>query len=217
MLVKDRMTPNPICGYPDMPVAEAQELMREKKFRHLPILDADDHLVGLVTQRTLLRALPSDVSGFSRFEISYLLAKIKSKDVMVKNVRTIDENIAIEEAARIMADEKIGCLPVCNGQHLVGIITDNDLFSVMVDLMGGHRTGMRMTLKQPDRAGEMARLTTAIAGQGGFLSVVVGYPGRDKDTWISVCKVTNLTIPQLEKIIGELKDIDLLDIRETSA
>ena len=63
----------------------------------------------------------------------------------------------------------------------------------------------------------MARLTTAIAGQGGFLSVVVGYPGRDKDTWISVCKVKNLTIPQLEKIIGELKDIDLLDIRETSA
>jgi acetoin utilization protein AcuB len=217
MLVKDRMTPNPICGNPDMPVTEVQELMRERKFRHLPILDENQKLIGLVTQRSLLRALPSDVSGFSRFEISYILAKIKARDVMTKDVITIDENVAIEEAARIMAVEKIGCLPVCKGNSMVGIITDNDLFGIMVDLMGGRGKGIRMTVSQPDRAGAIARLTTAIAKEGGFMSVFLGYPGFEADTWISVCKVTNLTADQLGKMIDEMPDTTLLDIRETNS
>lgn len=215
MLVKDRMTPNPLCGNPLMPVTEVQELMREKKFRHLPILDENGILVGLVTQRSLLKALPSDLRGFSRFEISYILAKIKAKDIMTKEVVTINANVAIEDAARIMADEKIGCLPVCNGEKMVGIITDNDLFGIMVDLMGGRRKGIRMTISQTDRAGAIARLTTAIANEGGFMSVFLGYPGTEPETWISVCKVTNLTQDQLTRIIERLAETSLLDIRET--
>ncbi len=216
MLVKDHMTPNPICGKPDMPVTELQSIMREKRIRHVPILDEGDNLVGLVTQRNLLRALPSDVSGFSRFEISYILGKIKARDVMAREVITIDEEMAIEDAARTMADKKIGCLPVCRAGSLVGIITDNDLFSLMVDLLGAHRPGIRITIMQPDRAGEMARLTTAIAQHGGFLSVVVGHPAQQPGTWISVCKVTNLDQPRLRKIIQDLDDIELIDLRETT-
>jgi len=216
MLVKDRMTPNPICGYLEMPVTEVQELMREKKFRHFPILDEHENLIGLITQRALLRALPSDVSGFSRFEISYLLAKIKAKDVMTTDVITIDEDLAIEEAARIMADKKIGCLPVCNGGKIVGIITDNDLFGIMVDLMGGFRSGIRMTILMEDRAGMVSDLTTSIANAGGNMSVFWSYPGTKSGTWISVCKVTNLTIEQLERIIDQVEDAQLVDIRDAS-
>ncbi len=216
MFVRDRMTPNPICGTPDMSVTEIQELMRDKRFRHLPILGEDGNLIGLVTQRSLLRALPSDVSGFSRFEISYLLSKIKAKDVMTKEVFTIDDGMAVEEAARIMADKKIGCLPVFNEGNMVGIITDNDLFEVMIDLMGARRPGIRMTISQPDRAGAVARLTSAIAQEGGFMSVFLGYPGQEQDTWNSVCKVRNLSKDKLEKIIHELTDTNLLDIRETT-
>jgi acetoin utilization protein AcuB len=216
MLVRDRMTPDPICGTPDMPVTDIQEMMREKRFRHLPIIDEAGNLSGLVTQRSLLRALPSDVTGFSRFEISYILGKITAKDVMTKHVITIGEDVAIEEAARIMADHKIGCLPVCSGDKMVGIITDNDLFAIMVDLMGGRRTGIRMTILQPDRAGEMARLTTAIAHEDGFLSVILGYPGKEAKTWISVCKVNNLPVEKLTAIIENLTDTKLLDIRVTT-
>jgi acetoin utilization protein AcuB len=217
MLVKDRMTPNPICGNPYMAVTEAQELMRTKKFRHLPITDDEGALIGLVTQRSLRKALPSDLRGFSRFEISYILAKIKVKDVMTKDVVTIDADMAIEEAARIMADEKIGCLPVCDGDRMVGIITDNDLFGIMVDLMGGRRKGIRMTISQPDRAGTIARLASAIAQEGGFMSVFLGYPSPDSNEWISVCKVTNLSQGQLERIVGSLSDTHVLDIRETTS
>ncbi len=214
MLVRDRMTPDPICGHPEMPVTEAQASMREKNIRHLPIVDEDGRLVGLVTQRSLLRALPSDVSNFSRFEISYVLGRIKIDHVMVKDVFTIDENTAIEEAARIMADRKIGCLPVMRSSDLVGIITDNDLFTTMVDLLGARRGGVRVTVVQPDRPGAIARLSTAIAQAGGNLTVMVGYPASEPDMWSSLLKVTNIPWEGLKKVIDKLEDIEIQDVRE---
>jgi acetoin utilization protein AcuB len=207
------MTPNPIVGYPDMPVPEAQELMIEKGIRHLPILDTEQKIVGVITQRSLLSALPSDVSRFSRFEIQYTLSKIKVRDVMTKDVITIGEDTPIEEAARVMADEKIGCLPVMERDHLVGIITDNDLFTVMVDLLGGRRPGVRLTVSQPDRAGEVARLTQAIDKKGGYISVIVTYPETEQ-TWASVCRIRNVSKEELIDIIVNLADTRIQDVRE---
>jgi len=218
MLVKDRMTSDPFCGHPEMAVTEAQELMREKRIRHLPIVDDKGILVGLITQRSLVRALPSDVSNFSRFEVSYVLAKIKVRDVMAINVITVDQNTAVEEAARVMADKRIGCLPVMQEDRLVGIITDNDLFTIMVDLLGARRSGVRLTVLQPDRVGEVARLTTAIAKEGGYLSVCVGYyPPKIPDSWTSVCKVLNLSQSKLVEIIDGLEDMQVQDVREIVA
>jgi acetoin utilization protein AcuB len=214
MLVKDRMTANPIVGHPGMSVTDAQMLMREKRIRHLPVLGEDGGLVGLVTQRSLSSALPSDVSNFSRFEITYVLGRITLGKVMVKDVTTIDEETAVEEAARVMADQKIGCLPVVRDGRLVGIITDNDLFTIMVDLLGARRPGVRLTLLQPDRPGEIARLSTAVAKTGGNLTVIVGWPSAEPARWISVIKVTNLDAEKLTAIIDSLKDVEILDIRE---
>jgi acetoin utilization protein AcuB len=215
MLVRDRMTPNPICGHPDMPVTEAQELMMDRGIRHLPIVDDDGKLVGLITQRSLLRALPSDMSHFSRFEVSYVLAKIKAREVMVRDVLTVGEGTALEEAARVMADRKLGCLPVMRGDDLVGIITDNDVFTIMVDLLGARRPGVRVTILVPDRVGEVARITTAIARAGGYLSVFVAYPATpDMRIWAAVCKVTGVPRDQLVAVIEGLEDAEIEDIRE---
>lgn len=214
MLVRDRMTPNPICGRPDMPVTEAQKLMRDRRIRHLPVVDEGGALVGLITQRSLLRALPSDVSHFSRFEVSYVLAKIKVREVMVHDVLTVGEDTALEEAARIMADRKLGCLPVMQGDTLVGIITDNDVFTIMVDLLGARRPGVRVTILVPDRAGEVARITTALAREGGYLSVFVAYPTPDPAIWATVCKVTNIPRDRLAEFVDRLEDAELQDIRE---
>jgi acetoin utilization protein AcuB len=215
MLVRDRMTPDPICGRPEMPVTEAQALMNQHKIRHLPILDEGGQLVGLVTQRALLKALPSDTSHFSRFEVSYVLAKIKVREVMVTHVLTIREDTAIEEAARIMADERIGCLPVLREGRLIGIITDNDLFTTMVDLLGARRSGVRITVLQPDRPGEVARISTAIAGRGGNLTAYVTYPTRDSAIWASVLKVNSLPREQAVATLRELDGIRVQDVRET--
>jgi len=213
MLVKDQMTPNPIYGRPDMSVEEAQAIMRKNNFRHLPVVDEQTNLVGLITQRSLAGTIQADQQALSQYEIKYLLAKVKVRDIMVRDVITISEDTAIEEAARIMADKKIGCLPVTRNGRPVGIITDNDLFAVMVNLLGARRTGTRVTVWQPDRAGEVARLTKAIAEKGGYLSVFVTYPTADLSTWASVFKVTNVPEEMLVETISNLPDIRIKDVR----
>ncbi len=215
MLVKDRMTPDPICGTPDMPVTKARELMIEKGFRHLPILNEEQELVGLVTRGTLLKALPSDVSNFSNFEINYVLAKIKVRTIMIKDITTIEEDTPIENAAQVMADERIGCLLVLKERKLVGIITDNDIFNTMVSLLGARQPGIRISVLQPDQVGAVARLTNAIAEAGGDLSVNVGYYPEDKpDAWVSMCKVKNIEKEQLVEVIDGLENMEILDLRE---
>jgi acetoin utilization protein AcuB len=214
MLIKDQMTPNPIHGHPTMPLAEAQALMQEKNIRHLPILEDDAKLVGLVTRRALAQALPDDLSQFGPFVINYTLAKLQAHNIMVREVITVDPDTTIEEAARVMADENIGCLPVLEDEKLVGIITESDLFNVMVNLLGARRAGVRMTVLQPDRAGEVARLTKTIHENGGYLSVFVTYPTSDPDTWASVVKVANIPATTLTEVIGNMDETDVQDVRE---
>ncbi|HET91413.1 MAG TPA: CBS domain-containing protein [Chloroflexi bacterium] len=216
MLVKDQMTPDPIYGHPDMPVVECQKVMQDNNIRHLPILDQEGKLVGLITQRSLMSAVPSDVSQFSPFVVNYILAKLQAHNIMVRDLVTIDPEATIEKAARIMADRKIGCLPVMEGDKLIGIISDNDLFNIMVDLLGARREGMRVTVLQPDRAGEVARLTHAIANKGGYLSVFVTYPTSDPKIWSSVFKVTNIPDDVLVETVSKLPDISIQDIRRVT-
>ena len=102
MFVKDRMTPDPITGFPEMSVTDAQDLMKSRGFRHLPILDETGKMVGLITKGSLASALPADTSNLSLFEVSYVLAKIKVRDVMATDLITVDQNTAVEEAARVM-------------------------------------------------------------------------------------------------------------------
>lgn len=214
MFVKDRMTPNPIYGSPEMAVTEAQEMMAENKIRHLPILE-NGQMVGLITQSSLRSALPSDISSFSRFEISYTLSKVKAGSIMIKDVITIEPDTPIEDAAQIMADRKLGAMPVLEDGKLVGIISGEDLFIAMSDLLGTRKTGIRVTVEQPDQSGVIARLTSAIAKKGGYLSVCVGYyPSNTPDTWISVCKVENLEEETLVDVICGLKDTNIIDIRQ---
>ena len=215
MFVKDRMTSDLICGQPDMAVTEAQDLMLSKNIRHLPIVIDENKLVGLITRTSLRSALPSDVSRFSRFEVSYTLSQIKVHSVMVKDVITIEPDTPIETAAFVMADKKIGTLPVVQEDKLVGIISDSDLFATMTSLLGANSPGIRVTVQQPDQSGVIARLTSAIADAGGYLSVCVGYcPQNEPDQWVSLCKVQNIEENKLVEVINDIEDTTILDIRQ---
>ena len=214
MLVKDLMTADPICGHPNMPITEVQALMSENNIRHIPIVDEENALVGLITQRSLFSALRTDESTLSQFEVSYILAKIQAHHVMVEDVITIDEEVPIEEAARIMADKRIGCMPVMKDNDLIGIITDNDLFNIMLNLLGARRHGIRMTILQPDRAGEVARLSRVIDEKGGYFSVFATAPTSDPDTWVSIVKVTNVPQEELVEAVNSLEGDQIEDVRE---
>ena len=131
MLVRERMTANPIVVHPETSFQDALLLLREKKIRRLPVVDKHGNLVGIVVEKDLLRVSPSPATSLDVHEAHYLLSKLAIKDVMTRRVFTVRDDCPLEEAARIMIDHKIGSLPIVHDKKIVGIITETDVFKVM--------------------------------------------------------------------------------------
>ena len=164
MLVRDRMSRNPITTYPAATVPDALQVMRGSKVRQLPVLNDKGNLVGIVSLEDLLRVSPSPATSLSVLELNYLLEKLSVEEVMTRDVITVTEDAALEEAGRIMADNKISGLPVMRDGELVGIITESHLFNVLLELFGARREGVRVTVLIPPVKGSVAKITSAIAG-----------------------------------------------------
>jgi len=136
--VQDWMTPNPITIEPDTVLGQANRLMKEHKIRRLPVVD-HGKLVGIVTLGDLREASPSDATALSIFEIHYLLAKLTISDIMTRNPITVSPDTTIYDAAQLMLEHKIGGLPVVQEGKVVGVITESDIFRMVVQ--EGHRPG----------------------------------------------------------------------------
>jgi acetoin utilization protein AcuB len=214
MIISRVMTKNPIFIHPDMSINEVRSLMDKEKVGHLPVLNKNNDLIGLVTREDLLRAGPTAATSLDMYEISYLLSKITVKDVMEKKVLTVEENEVVEEAARIMADNSVGCLPVKRGKLLVGITTDSDLFSVFVNAFGARHPGVRITCSIQEKPGQVARLTQAIAEKGGNIVAFVTSEGDDLSRRRVTVKVAGISRADAETIVKGLGDIELEDVRE---
>jgi len=215
MLVRERMTHNPITITPDMSVRHALLLMRERKIHHLPVLDGRGQLVGIVSDKDLLHASPSPVTSLSIWEITELLYMLKVEKVLTPKVITVSDDMPLEEAARIMADSGIGSLPVMRDNTLVGIITKADLFKAFVQLLGGRRSGVRVTVSASGAKGTLAKITSSISGAGGDivglgLSEVADTTGMN---WEITFKVQD--VPQ-DKLIETIRPAvhGILDVRE---
>lgn len=204
MLVGERMTPRPITVNEDTSLPEALELMRREKIRRLPVLDKRGKLVGIVTELDLLRASPSSATTLSVYEIPYLLSKVKMRDIMSREVITVTEETPIEEAARIMADNKIGGLPVMRDGKLVGIITETDIFKLMLELFGARQNGVRITLSVPDEKGVLARVTGQIAEMGGNILSLGTAMGEDPSTSILIVRVADVSEEALVEALNSL-------------
>jgi acetoin utilization protein AcuB len=133
MLVKDCMSTPAITLAPETPFQDALKLMRERKIRRIPVVDAQNRLVGIVSERDLLHAAPSPATSLSVWELNYLLWRLQLGDVMTKKVTTVAPNMPLVEAACLMLDKKIGGMPVVDEQaHVVGVITESDIFRAFV-------------------------------------------------------------------------------------
>jgi acetoin utilization protein AcuB len=170
--------------------------------------------VGIVTREDLLKAGPSEATTLDMYEISYLLTKMKVSEIMIKKVITVEENEVVEEAARIMADQGIGCLPVLRGSLLVGIITDTDLFHAFVNAFGARHAGVRFTLSMGEHPGELAKISGALAEKGGNIVSIVTSEGDDVAHRRATFKVERLSRSETEAIIKSISDVTLEDIRE---
>jgi acetoin utilization protein AcuB len=180
MLVKDRMTPNPITITPDTTFPDAFRIIREKGIRYLPVVNKRGKLIGIVTQTDLLHASPSSATTLSVFEVNYLLARLTVEEVMRTPI-TVPEDAPIESAAKVMVENGISCLPVMRDGDLVGIITETDIFKAFQEILGSGENVLRITLRMPDVPGELARMTGVIADLGGNLHSVAAFYGADRE------------------------------------
>jgi acetoin utilization protein AcuB len=208
MLVGERMSHPVITMRADMPIIDALNMMKREHVRRTPILK-DGKLVGIISEKDLLNATPSAATTLSVWEMNYLLSKITVSEVMTQNVLTVTEDTPIEEAARIMADNKVGGLPVLRGDEIVGIISETDLFKIMLEMMGARERGVRVTIMVHDKPGGLAEITQAIAGAGGnfisFGTFLGDTPTKGLITFkvegIDQAKVKEILAPMVEKLV----------------
>jgi acetoin utilization protein AcuB len=187
----------------DLPIVDALNLMKRERIRRAPVVK-DGKMVGIVSDKDLLNASTSPTTSLSVWELNYLLSKITVKEVMSKKVLSVSENTPIEEAARIMADNKIGGLPVTRGEEVVGIITETDLFKIFLELMGAREPGVRVTALIPEQRGQLAALTQAVASQGGNFVAFGQFTGETPSSRLLTIKVSGLSEEQVQAIVEPL-------------
>ena len=193
MFIEQRMTSNPITITSQATIADASELMRTNNFRRLPVVDGGT-LVGLITDRDLRAVAPSPATTLSIFELNYLLAKMRIKDIMQKKVITIGVDATVEEAALLLYNHRIGGLVVVDKQGaVVGVITETDIFKCFVDVMGLTEGKTRLTIDATDKIGLLHEITEVFSQLG-----------------INICSMVSYTLPD-----GQIEYVIRADIAET--
>lgn len=176
MSVKDFMTAELVTVPSDTKIFDAIDLMKKYDIHRLPVVDKDQ-LVGLITEGIIQEALPSKATSLSVHEVNYLLNKTVVADVMIKDVKTVEPDAELEDAIYLMRHNKINVLPVLEGERLVGIITNNDIFDAFLKLTGYHEGGTRLQLKiLEDKKGVLASVAKLLAdNEYSILNVVVDH------------------------------------------
>ena len=175
MLVADAMTRRPVTVSPETTVAAAVSAMRRGRFRHLPVV-AGGELVGVVAHGDL------EIWPGAPVEAAESLADRPLAEVMSTQPVTVWPDEPVEVAARLLVEHAIGCLPVVADEGLVGILTESDLFSVLLRLLGGDEPSSRITLVLPDVPGALGRAMTVVGELGVNLLNVVTEPGPEPGT-----------------------------------
>lgn len=174
MLVKEIMTQAVVTVTPEDNLRRADELMMRGRFRHLPVVK-DGRVVGIISDRDIRVPLFLE----PRDDVLQLMAERSVGQIMRHPVMTASPGMAVEQAAAIMYEKKIGCLPVVEGERLVGIVTESDIFRVFVQVMGVLVASSRLQLQLEDRPGPLAEVTRIIKEQGINIVSLVTEPSHE--------------------------------------
>ena len=214
MFVGERMSRPVITVSSEIPIHDAIAMFKKEHIRRAPVVNQDGKLVGIVTENDLLNASPSPVTSLSVWEMNYLMSKVTVKQVMTKKVKTIDVTTPIEEAARIMADLKIGGMPVVRDGKVVGMITETNLFKIFLELMGARTKALRVTAVVDDKPGTLAKITKAIADAGGNIISFGQFAGDDPSTKILTFKVAGVKKDEVKNALAKYV-LKFWDIRQS--
>lgn len=209
------MTKHPLTVTPDTSIVEVRGMMAENNIHHVPVVEKGKRLVGLITRQNL-RISPIELSSLNVWEITRLLSSLKVKDVMVrgKDVITATPDTPIEEAARVLVTHRIGCLPILEEGIVVGIITESDLLTQLTNLLWTASVGLARAIRVPDRAGEFAKITAAVASKGWGIDAAGSLPApRKPGYWDVVIKIGAAIRDELVAVLQQIEGQELIDIR----
>lgn len=192
MYVSDWMTKKVYTVGPDDYLSDAITLMREKGIKHLPVVKGGK-VKGIISDRDIKEYSPSKATSLDIYELHYLLAKAKIKELMTAKVVTTAPDMPVEEAAMVLLDRNIDCLPVLDGGSLVGIISDRDIFHALVDITGVRHGGHRICVTIEDRPGTIREVADVIRKHGFHLQgILTSYEGAREGLRRVVIRTTEM-------------------------
>jgi acetoin utilization protein AcuB len=216
MLVKDWMSKDPITINDDTSMMKAIHLMKQNRFRRLPVLH-EGRLVGIVSDRDLKEASPSKATTLDVHELYYLLAELHVKDIMTRDPVTVSPESTVEHAAQLMLENTISGLPVVDDQgKVVGILTQSDVFRAFMHITGILQGGVQFALRLEDRTGLIKEVVDLLREKGArFVSLLTSYTSPQEGYRDVYIRVKNLTPEALETAKKELAARhELLYVRE---
>jgi acetoin utilization protein AcuB len=219
LLVENWMNPKVITVDADDSMLDATKLLKEHNIRHLPVLEKGK-LVGVITDRDLKRASPSDATALEAHELLYLIANIKVREIMTKNPITVPYNYTIEEAAAILLQARISGMPVVDKDgDVIGTITQTDLFKVLISLTGVGKKGVQFAFLLEDQPGSIKDVADVIRAYGGRMaSILSSYekaPEGHRYVYIRMYDVDREKMPQLkEDLKKKAKVLYIVDSRD---
>jgi acetoin utilization protein AcuB len=200
------MTKSPIVIDEYTSIMKANQLMKENGIRRIPVVK-NNKIVGIVSDRDIKEAAPSKATSLDVHELYYLLSEIKIKDIMTSNPITIKDIDSVEKAAVIMLENKISGLPVIDSEsNVIGMITQTDVFKVMISITGIYRGPIQVAVELEDKHGETPDMLNKIRAFGARLvSVLTSYehvtPGR-KEVYV---RLRDMDDESIAKLSEELK------------
>ncbi len=144
MRIRNWMTSDVITVTPETSVSRADKLMKNHDIKSLPVVDNQMNVVGLVSYSDIQAASPSAATSLDMHEVQYLLAELKVKEIMTIKPRCIKPDDSVENVAILMEENGFGSLPVTDDDKIVGIITEHDIFKVLIDITGARHAGTKL-------------------------------------------------------------------------
>jgi acetoin utilization protein AcuB len=216
MFVCNYMTSDVITIPPTASVEDALHIMQEKNVQHLPILDFDGKLLGMVSDRDLLLVSPSPTAALTIHEMLFALSNLKVSEIMPEGMLTVGPQAPLEEAARTMIDNKLDALPVLDGGRLVGIITEDDIFRTFMEFLSVEQPAVQVTLLIPDVQGVIAYLCRQISAAGGTILNLGTFGGRAAGTRTVTANVSDLPMSHIRELMQRAEEdrgCQLVDVR----
>jgi len=196
------MTSPAITVAPDTSVQDAEKMLREHRIRRLPVVEGGK-LVGIVTQAKLREVAPSPATSLSIWELNYLLAKMKVKDVMQRNVVTVAPDTTVEAAAALGQERGVGTLPVVEDDKVVGVVTTTDMYRILTDVLGFGEAGARLRIHTQNVVAPQGQITEIIAKHGA--TIVSMFYTAPRPTAARKDLVVHLDVADAGRIIDDLK------------